>query len=636
MCTRRFRADTGNTRVRPPAAAGIGTDGPGTWIPLDAGEQLAEKHSVVERLRPIFDYVPGNESPPPAPRHASKPKAPRKPAVPKWNSKVAREARESLQVLRRADGPSHEFDNGDVVMGDDTPDNVTVASASYIADEDRFDISHVSGGRNNKRRKAEMDLQDITQQQHGVYGDELLDYFLLTRAEAAAQRPEPPPNFQPDWVIDSETHTALHWASAMGDVDVIRQLKRFGSTLNVQNIRGETPLMRSVNFTNCFEKQTFPNVLKELFETVGERDSTGSTVIHHAAIMKHGRVTSHTCSRYYLENILNKLTETQDPQFAQSIIDAQDMDGNTALHLAAQINARKCVRSLLGRNASTHIRNAEGTSAEDLIKDLNAVSKRERVATKSSSPFAPESSRHDAFKDVAFLADGKTSRKLGLSFQSAAANTVQSRIMPLIFEKIQDLAQSYDQEWSDKEAAEKEARHFLANTNSELTALRHQTIDVESQLEPDDVADKVNSEANHLKHQVLSIITHQNRISVQQAVDKELTLANGDVGADDDATSAAEHLHLARQLNDMLREQRQAEAEYVEALSMVGTGDKIEKYRRLLRKCLDPREGETLDTNLDSLIDMMEEERESGAPGVMEMAAAMAAPGTGEMDLVGM
>lgn len=52
---------------------------------------------------------------------------------------------------------------------------------------------------------------------------------------------------------------------------------------------------------------------------------------------------------------------------------------------------------------------------------------------------------------------------------------------------------------------------------------------------------------------------------------------------------------------------------------MVGTGEKIEKYRKLLKRCLDPKEGDSLDTNLDSLIEMMEEERdEDGMVGVME------------------
>lgn len=62
----------------------------GTWIPLESGEALAQRHSVYDRLQPIFEFVPGNESPPPAPRHATKPKAskakPPPPPPPKWGA----------------------------------------------------------------------------------------------------------------------------------------------------------------------------------------------------------------------------------------------------------------------------------------------------------------------------------------------------------------------------------------------------------------------------------------------------------------------------------------------------------------------------------------------------------------------
>ncbi len=57
----------------------------GTWIPLDHGEALARRNNVFDRLQLILEFVPGDVSPPPAPRHTSKPKVPRaRPAVPKW------------------------------------------------------------------------------------------------------------------------------------------------------------------------------------------------------------------------------------------------------------------------------------------------------------------------------------------------------------------------------------------------------------------------------------------------------------------------------------------------------------------------------------------------------------------------
>ncbi|KAI1443601.1 ANK-repeat protein MBP1 [Annulohypoxylon stygium] len=561
----------------------------GTWIPLEAGEQLAHRNNVYERLRPIFEFTPGNQSPPPAPRHASKPKAPRKPAVPKWGAPPPPDIESASQQLNE----------------DDTPDNVTVASASYMAEDDHHDLSHFSTG--HRKRKREETAQDYTEQHHALYSDELLDYFLLARQDVPTYRPEPPPNFQPDWMIDMEKHTALHWASAMGDLELVKQLKRFNATLGVQNSRGETPFMRSVNFTNCYDKQTFPAIMKELWDTVDARDNSGSTVIHHAAIMKSGRITSTTICRYYLDNILNKLLETHDPNFVQHLIDAQDHAGNTALHLAAKTNARKCIRALLGRGASTDIPNAEGIRAEDLIKELNATKNpKERVPQRSSSPFAPDSQRHVSFRDA--LTESVT--KLAVTYNSEAANTVQNKITPLVLEKFEDLARSYDEEWKEKNEAEVEARRILANTQNELSVVRAQITELDGQLESPEAATKAVGDATVLQHQVLDILANQSQFHIQLSVDKNLSMMNGDASDD----SYANRIKLAYELAELLAEERSAEKEYVDALGASGTGEKIDKYRRLLKDCLDQQAAENLDSNLDDLIEMMEEERSEGAP----------------------
>lgn len=52
----------------------------GTYLPLHDARELARQHKVLDRLQPIFDFVPGAVTPPPAPRHVSKPKQPKKPA----------------------------------------------------------------------------------------------------------------------------------------------------------------------------------------------------------------------------------------------------------------------------------------------------------------------------------------------------------------------------------------------------------------------------------------------------------------------------------------------------------------------------------------------------------------------------
>ncbi|KAK3947238.1 hypothetical protein QBC32DRAFT_93788 [Pseudoneurospora amorphoporcata] len=659
----------------------------GTWIPLEQAEALARRNNIYERIKPIFDFTPGNESPPPAPRHASKPKAPKaKPAVPTWGSKSAKNAKNNppqpgsfLPAGRKgAPVPAQDYNDADThVHQDDTPDNLTVASASYMAEDDRYDHSHFSTG--HRKRKRDDLIEDVTEQQHAVYGDELLDYFLLSRNEQPAVRPDPPPNFKPDWPIDNERHTCLHWASAMGDVHVIRQLKKFGASLDTQNVRGETPFMRAVNFTNCFEKQTFPQVMKELFSTIDCRDLTGCTVIHHAAVMKSGRVNSQSCSRYYLDIILNRLQETHHPDFVQQLLDAQDNEGNTAVHLAAMRDARKCIRALLGRGASTDIPNKQGIRAEELIKELNAsVSKsRSNLPPRSSSPFAPDTQRHDAFHDAISEPMAMSRKSSQQTYSSEAANTVQN-CTPLILQKLKDLSASYDSEFKEKDEAEKEARRILNKTQSELKALTASIDDYNSRLDSDDVAAKTAAEMATARHKVLAFVTHQNRISVQEAVQQELTALNNGAGPvtngtaksksspnkkpklspspadnnppkdENETESEAEHppeqqqqpgpssqdtevpdqeddqeeeeeeeddythrLSLAAELRSILQEQRSAENDYVEARGMLGTGDRIDKYKHLLMSCLPPDEQENLEENLEEMIKLMEQEDES-------------------------
>ena len=77
-----------------------------------------------------------------------------------------------------------------------------------------------------------------------------------------------------------------------------------------------------------------------------------------------------------------------------------------------------------------------------------------------SAPFAPESQRHVSFRDAL----SESVSKLAATYRSEAATTVQSKITPLVFEKFQNLAHSYDEELKEKDEAENEARRILGNT----------------------------------------------------------------------------------------------------------------------------------------------------------------------------
>ncbi|TAQ83338.1 hypothetical protein B7494_g8339 [Chlorociboria aeruginascens] len=561
----------------------------GTWVPLEQGQALAQRNNVYDKLRPIFEFIPGNLSPPPAPKHTTnKPKAPKKPAVPKWGNMPA--------PPRVADD---NYDNISAQLNDDesVADDTTVASASYMAEDDRYDMSQQSTG--HRKRKREEPVQNIVQQAHVIYSDELLDYFMLTHDSENVPKPEPPPNFQPDWLIDSDGHTAMHWAAAMGDVDIMKQLKRFGANLLAQNVRGETPLMRAVLFTNCMDKQTMPAVVKELISTMDAVDLCQATALHHAVMMTFSK-GKHQCVRYYLDIILNKMQEMFEPEHVQRILDAQDVDGNTAIHIAAKFKARKCVRALMGRGATTDIHNREGVTAEDLIQELNATRKADRHPQASSSPFAPDSQRHSAFHDVMNEPPRHT-----VSHHSEAAMSVASKITPLMLEKFQDLAYSFDDELVDKDHSEKEAKRILNSTHIELATIREQILDLGIMEDNDRVEAENKAQLAHIEHLVTSLIEHQQQIQLLSRTQLEENQANGHMSNDDDV---AERLSYSKQLNEELANRKQLVGQYRQALSMAGAGEKGEVYRRLISSCVDS-EVDLMDENLDNLIEQLVEDQ---------------------------
>lgn len=76
----------------------------GTWIPLPEGRLLAERNNIIDKLRPIFDFVAGDRSPPPAPKHTSAASS-RQRAPKNANKKVAREEVFSAVKPNRSMGP---------------------------------------------------------------------------------------------------------------------------------------------------------------------------------------------------------------------------------------------------------------------------------------------------------------------------------------------------------------------------------------------------------------------------------------------------------------------------------------------------------------------------------------------------
>lgn len=60
---------------------------------MPTGRDLAQRNNVLHKLQPLFDYIPGDVSPPPAPKHttaaSNKPKIPKPPNAKRIKSKYS-------------------------------------------------------------------------------------------------------------------------------------------------------------------------------------------------------------------------------------------------------------------------------------------------------------------------------------------------------------------------------------------------------------------------------------------------------------------------------------------------------------------------------------------------------------------
>ncbi|KAF9199200.1 hypothetical protein BGZ49_010716 [Haplosporangium sp. Z 27] len=200
----------------------------------------------------------------------------------------------------------------------------------------------------------------------GHYAETLLEYFISDATTLPSILTHPPSDLDFDLIIDEEGHTPLHWAVAMAKTKIVKLLVQHGADIYRVNNQGQTALMRSVLFTNNFDMKTFPSLLEILQKTIFTIDKNDQTVFHHVAVTAGMRGKVHA-SRYYMECLLEKLA--QHPQELASIINVQDVVGDTALIIAARIGNKKVVKLLLDAGADSKIRNKSGRNADEYILD---------------------------------------------------------------------------------------------------------------------------------------------------------------------------------------------------------------------------------------------------------------------------
>jgi hypothetical protein len=478
-------------------------------------------------------------------------------------------------------------------------------------------------------------------QEHQIWADALLDYFMLADSEDRFPAPPSPPSgINLDRPIDEKGHSALHWAAAMGDLEVIKDLLNRGARIDNLSNNLETPLMRAVMFTNNCDKNTMGRLIRLFSSTVVRTDWFGSTVFHHIAATTSSK-NKYLSARYYLDTIINALAETWVPDEITRLLNLQDKNGDTAIHIAARNGARKCVRSLLGRNVAVDIQNTKDETADDMIRELNARRRLHAGAAgrreASSSPFVPD--RTSLNGDVGPIAP--YAAPLMPQYRSQTANALVNRVAPAIMSKCRTLATAYEAEFEEREAEVLENEQVIRKRTAEIEALKRQMLELDgqamsvgNQLRPGETEDdefaREESEIAHLESEAMSLLEREQRDTLRNAVAKAVAdgsrtlngssrLQNrgptaGPNGAlqqhqqllpNDTAESKAA---LATRLAQAQGERQRLSRDIVRSLSTAGLGERQTEYKRLIHSALGIREDE-MENMLDEILGQLEEDR---------------------------
>ncbi|CAJ0648645.1 9567_t:CDS:2 [Entrophospora sp. SA101] len=197
----------------------------------------------------------------------------------------------------------------------------------------------------------------------------------------------PPPDFDANLIIDAQGHTSLHWAAAMANIDMVNLLIKAGADAESSNIVGETALMRSVMFPYNYQNRSFKNIIQLLARSIGSVDSRDQTVFHHIAVFANSSKIQEEPAKYYLEILISQLTQLPDEKYRKSILNRQNVDGDTAINILAKAKNKQLVE-LIYRAVTTVTANNKVYTATPTVDSFVPIGK--QILEDLRSPYVGE------------------------------------------------------------------------------------------------------------------------------------------------------------------------------------------------------------------------------------------------------
>lgn len=499
---------------------------------------MAEHYHVDNKLRPIFDFVKGEQSPPLAPKHvtavSTRPRKPRS-TEPKRKKVIVKRPIEELELEQDHD----------------------VEGFSLLDMTDR----------KRTRQIFEQQTQDESEYEDDhdrTYAQKLLQYFISDDSGIPAILLRPPPDLDVNVIIDDEGHTSLHWAAAMGRLKLVGILISLGADIYRVNYKGQTALMRSVLFTNNFDAKSFLFLIEMLKKTIFNIDKKDQTVFHHVSATASWKGKVHA-SRYYMECLIETLSSNQSELI--SILNVQDVYGDTALSIAARIGNKKLVRLLVEAGASSEITNEEGMTAQDYLSE---VERNNRLQPQLHSPVMQhEVDIHPKRSDL--QARSRLRHTVESLFKKIIVN---DRAQPPVVSQIFDgFAGNYERELIQKDHLIKEKRNELELARKRLLGTQHTS----EQIQFDPVRlDAVESDAERLTH-----LLKKQALYIQQESIKDAMPQHTEEPVEATVENAQQLLAQLKQLQAKRREH----TDRLMSLRLQTPSKRHQEYKRLISMC---------------------------------------------------
>ena len=245
----------------------------GTWIPFERGVQLASQFNVDTWLAPILEFIPpspGKVDCTPSKEQVLSLNKSNKKKSPDSSVRKARRKSISTPVM------SSNSTDGFAYPGYGPPAKRHKMDPPPMPQQQLFSSNH----------EDEFVKQAQPEERGGRHRATLMAMFL---SDNPNHIPEillaPVPDLDVNIVIDDQGHTALHWAAALGRIDILRLLISKGGDVMKVNYHAETALIRSILVTNNFDNQTFPELLLLLSPSLLLVDHQKRSVLHHIALV---------------------------------------------------------------------------------------------------------------------------------------------------------------------------------------------------------------------------------------------------------------------------------------------------------------------------------------------------------------